>query len=36
MDFKKKKISNGTLAAIVVLTLIIADHLLKIWVKTSF
>ena len=36
MDFKKKKISNGTLAAIVVLTLIIADQLLKIWVKTSF
>ena len=32
----KKKISNGTLAAIIVLAIIIADQVLKIWVKTSF
>lgn len=33
---QKKKISNGTLAAIIVLAIIIADQVLKIWVKTSF
>lgn len=33
---QKKKISNGTLAAIIVLAIIIADQVIKIWVKTSF
>lgn len=33
---RNKKISNGTLAAIIVLAIIIADQLLKIWIKTSF
>lgn len=33
---QKKKISNGTLAAIIILAIIIADQVLKIWVKTSF
>ncbi len=33
---QNKKISNGTLAAIIVLAIIVADQLLKIWIKTSF
>lgn len=33
---QKKKLSNGTLAAIIILVLIIADQVIKIWVKTSF
>lgn len=33
---QNKKLSNGTLAAIIVLGIIVADQFLKIWVKTSF
>lgn len=31
-----KKLNNGYLAAIIILVVIIADQILKIWVKTSF
>lgn len=31
-----QKISNGWLSAIIILTVIIADQVLKIWVKTNF
>lgn len=33
---QSRKLSNGWLAAIIVLTLIIADQIIKIWVKTNF
>lgn len=32
----QRKLSNGYLAAIIILTIIIADQILKIWVKTDF
>ena len=31
-----RKLNNGYLAAIIILVVIIADQILKIWVKTSF